>query len=252
MDPITTAAVVAGAHKLLGKTVDAIAEDFAKLYAAGRDKIIATATRKTDTTTAGQVNLRVARDVFWNGSFTDEAICAEYFGGILAGARTEDGTDDHGIFYLDIMKGLSASQLHLHYIIYYALNNLWLKMPSEMNRPNPGMMNELQKYPAWFAAKEIEQLGIDIGQDLIALHNKGLIGDAYEAKGHPVPGNKELRCMKTPPTTLGIQIYAAAYNKIKDWPKLPHEDFGSFPDIPLPKYFSFSFEELLNPDKGTE
>jgi len=42
-------------------------------------------------------NLRVTRDVIWNGAVTDDEVCAEYFGGILAASRTEDGKDDSAI-----------------------------------------------------------------------------------------------------------------------------------------------------------
>lgn len=246
MDLITAGTALAAANKLLGKTADTISEDLAKLYASGRDKIVSAASRKTDVTKDGLVNLRVARDVFWNGSFTDESICAEYFGGILAAARTEDGKDDRGVFYLDIMKSLSARQLHLHYVIYHSFNQLWLQMPKEKERPNPGMMTEMQEYTVWFAARELEQLGIDIGQDLIALHNRGLIGDNYESKDEKLESDKELVYMKAQPSTLGVQVYAAAHNKVVNWRMLPSEDFGSFPDIALPKYFSLSLEGLLS------
>ena len=44
-----------------------------------------------------QANLGVSRDVLWNGAFSTESICAEYFGGILASSRSEDGKDDSAI-----------------------------------------------------------------------------------------------------------------------------------------------------------
>lgn len=66
--------------KLLGPTLDEIGTDLQKLYSIGRDKILSVAVRKSNVNDGKKANLRVARDVFWNGSFTDEAICAEYFG----------------------------------------------------------------------------------------------------------------------------------------------------------------------------
>ncbi len=133
MEPLTTlttaGTALAIANKLLGKTAETISDDIANLYKVGRDKIFATAVRKTANMNDGKIaNLRVARDVFFNGSFTDEAICAEYFGGILASSRSVDGKDDIGVFYTDIIKSLSSSQLKLHYIIYHSLNKLWLEM----------------------------------------------------------------------------------------------------------------------------
>src|SRR5262245_7302211 len=118
MEPLTTitstGAALAIANKLLGKTAEAISEDIANLYRAGREKLVAAAIRKTSNIEDGKsANLRVARDVFTNGSFTEEAICAEYFGGILASSRSLDGKDDFGVFYTDIIKSLSSSQLKL-------------------------------------------------------------------------------------------------------------------------------------------
>lgn len=109
MDLITTGAGMVIAHKLLGKTADAISTDLASLYTSGRDKIAQVAIRKVKNPDDGKIaNIRVARDVFWNGSYSDESICAEYFGGILAASRSSDGKDDTGVFYVDIIKSLSS------------------------------------------------------------------------------------------------------------------------------------------------
>ena len=234
-------------QKLLGPTLDQIGNDMQKLYSVGRDKILTVAIRKSDVKDGKKANLRVARDVFWNGSFTDESICAEYFGGILASSRSKDGKDDRGIYYTDIIKSLSSQQLLLHYIIYRALNKLWLEMPKDKKRPNAGMGSELDNYKIWFASKEIEKSGIiSVEKDVIALHNKGLVGGGYEANTHPFGGNKTLPYVKISPTTLGIQLYAVAFNKLELWRTLPFEDFGEFSNIETPRLFAFSVEELLN------
>lgn len=231
--------------KLLGPTLDEIGSDLQKLYSTGRDKILAVAIRKSDVKDGKKANLRVARDVFWNGSFTDEAICAEYFGGILASSRSANGKDDRGVYYTDIIKSLSSQQLLLHYIIYHSLNKLWLEMPSDKKRPNVGDANEFGQYHVWFSTKELEGTGvISIEKDLIALNSKGLIND-FEAKGHKLEDGREVPYTNVQPTMLGIQLYAVAHNKLADWRKLPFEDFGEFPDIKVPVYVTFSIEELL-------
>jgi len=254
MEPLTTltttGTVLAIANKLLGKTAEAISDDLANLYKAGRDKIVSVAVRKTLDMEDGKIaNLRVARDVFFNGSFTDEAICAEYFGGILASSRSVDGKDDAGVFYTDIIKSLSSSQLKLHYIIYYTLNKLWLEMPKEKTRPNAGMGTETGQYNIWFSTIEIQNLGVDVEKDLIALHSKELIGSSYEALGHKLEDGKEVPYTKVGPTTLGIQLYAVAHNKLPVWRNLPLEDFGVFPDIKTPQFFGFSIDDFLKKGK---
>lgn len=127
MDLATTGVVAFMGEKILGKTFVTIGTDLAKLYEKGRDKIIEKATKKITNIDDGKsANLRVSRDVFWNGSFTDESICAEYFGGILASSRSMNGEDDLGIYYVDLIKSLSSSQLKLHYLLYLSLNKYFI------------------------------------------------------------------------------------------------------------------------------
>lgn len=231
--------------KLLGPTLEEIGKDLERLYKTGRDRIIVAATRKVNLDDGLRANLRVARDVFFNGSFTNEAICAEYFGGILASSRSADGKDDRGVYYTDIIKSLSSQQLLFHYIIYHTFNKLWLGMPTDKKRPNVGMGTELQEYNVWFSTIELERLGVSVEKDLIALHNKGLVGDNYEAKGHKLEDGREIPYTKVQPSTLGVQLYAVAHNKLIDWRKLPTEDFGEFLDIKTPTFFALSIDELL-------
>ena len=231
--------------KVLGPVLEEIGGDLQTLYKAGREKIVSATLRKINPDDGNRANLRVARDVFWNGSFTDEAICAEYFGGILASSRSADGKDDRGVYYTDIIKSLSSQQLLFHYVIYSSLNRLWLEMPAEKERPNVGMGTELQNYTAWFSTNELESLGISVEKDLIALANKGLINDNYEAKGHKLQDGREVPYTKIIPSTLGVQLYAVAHNKLPDWRKLPLESFGQFQNIKLPNYFGLSIEDLL-------
>src|SRR3989339_1669432 len=250
MDLVTTGAALAVGKKIFGKTLDVISADIANLYQKGRDKIIEKVTSKIANIDDGKTaNLRVTRDVFWNGSFTDEAICAEYFGGILASSRSIDGKDDIGVFYTDIIKSLSSSQLKLHYIVYHSLNKLWLEMPTEKTRPNAGMGTETGQYNMWFSTIELQNLGVDVEKDLIALHSKELIGSNYEALGHKLENGKEVPYTKVGPTTLGIQLYAVAHNKLPAWRNLPHEDFGEFPDIKTPTFFALSLDDFLKKGK---
>ena len=65
--------------------------------------------------------------MIWNGAVTDDEVCAEYFGGILAASRTEDGKDDSAIQFVDCIKAMSAKQLHLHYAISTPCRPCWSK-----------------------------------------------------------------------------------------------------------------------------
>jgi len=117
---ITTAIAVGGyvGTKLFGTALATIGEDINKMYVKGRDKIVDVATKKIDNPDDGKkVNLRAARDVLWNGAITEDEVCVEYFGGMLAAARSEDGKDDGVVHYVNTIKAMSARQLELHYVI---------------------------------------------------------------------------------------------------------------------------------------
>lgn len=68
-------------EKVLSPVLGEIGKDIKDIYAISKDgaiKIVSKAYKKIiDKNDGKKVNLRVARDVFWNGSFSDESICAE-------------------------------------------------------------------------------------------------------------------------------------------------------------------------------
>ncbi len=245
MDIVTAGTVAYIGKQLLGKTFDVISSDIAGLYTSGKNKIIQKATEKIKDKNDGKsTNLRVTRDVFWNGSFTDEAICAEYFGGILASSRSDDGKDDSGIYYVDLMKSLSSKQLTLHYIIYYSLNKIFVSNP-EKNKLSMGQESQLQNEKLFLSLNELDNiLNSDLGRDLHALYAKGLIG--YFQTGNFTLKNKQsVPNLEVAPKSLGVQLYAVAHNKIEDWTKFNTLDFGKFGEINVPNFYGNNIEELL-------
>ena len=235
-------------EKLLGPTLNEIGNDIKKFYIKGRDAIVRVATRKTDDEDSGKrTNLRVTRDVFWNGSFTDEAICAEYFGGILASSRSEDGRDDSGIQYVNIIKSLSSSQLRLHYTTYNSLNKLFIETHDNVN---VGQGKELQDRSIYFLTFDhINELNFNEHVDfklidLNALFNHGLIHE-YKTDVHVLSeGQKAIPYYMIRPTTLGVLLYAIAHNRLDEWQQFPKKEFGDFQDIVLPKVYAPSLDDL--------
>jgi hypothetical protein len=90
---------------------------------------------------------RVLKEVLDEGSFCDDELTAEYFGGILASSRTPNGRDDRGATYLRLTSELSTYQIRFHYICYFwwrefyvgsglrptfdeDLEKMWLFLPS--------------------------------------------------------------------------------------------------------------------------
>lgn len=214
--------------KVLGPTLSELGDDFKRLYAKGRDKMIAAASRKIEDVDDGKIsNLRVAHNVLLNGAFSVEDICAEYFGGILASSRTADGKDDTSIQFVDVIKSLSAQQLRLHYLIYQALNQL---MRDQQRNINVAEGTEINGVSLWMGTLElIEGHEIDANIDSNALWRNGLL---HEYKLNAVTsGDKDLLYTMVKPTSFGVMLYAAGHNKLDRWLEFPRFNFGTFEGI---------------------
>ena len=229
------------AKKVLGPALEEMGEDFKKLYALGRDRIIRTAHRKiADPDDGKRANLRVARDVFWNGAFSESDICAEYFGGILASSRSEDGKDDDAIQFLDVIRSMSSTQLKLHYMVYTCLNRMLLQSSDKLNVASGA---DIQKRAAYFSWNEIlGSFRIDAHTALNILHREGLL---YEYKlDHDGVNDARLAYIMARPTTFGVFLFAAVHNKLTEWPMFGKQEFPEFPDVSLPNFFALSLSEL--------
>lgn len=237
------------AKKVLGPTLDKVGEDFQKLYEKGRDLIIEKAKEKIANIDDGfQSNLRISREVFWNGAFSEEAICAEYFGGILASSRSKDGKDDDNLYFVNVIKNLSSTQLHLHYIIYNSFNKYFVDKKMKVN---VGQQSEITNKTLYFdALKLCEMTGFNfskIGTDLNILHEQGLISQ-YEYQSEipeTTPSTKMKSYFKVNPTTFGVTLYAISHNRFQDWSQFDEKDFGNFKDIKLPDKFYEKHEEII-------
>ena len=78
---------------------------------------------------AGQVSPRVLKNIIDEGKFCEDEIQTEYYGGLLASARTPIGRDDRPVFILNLVKSMSVYQLRLHYLFYYSVFNLFRNSP---------------------------------------------------------------------------------------------------------------------------
>ncbi len=243
---VASAAVVAS--KVLGPTLAQIGDDFKALYVVGRDKLLAAGYRKIkDIEDGKRANLRVVRDVLRNGSFAESEVCTEYFAGILASSRSDDGKCDDMIQFVDVVKALSSKQLHLHYVIYNCFNKLWCQAGTPLN---VGLNLELGAHRLWISRIQLDKdLGLHTDSDLSVLLKESLIS-SFEAKGL-VRGDETLPYVNVTPTTFGVLLYACAHNRFDEWRKIDCTDFGDFDAIQLPKLYAPSekdFSVLVWPD----
>jgi len=67
---------------------------------------------------SGTVPPRMLREVLDEGSYWDDPLGAEYFGGLLAASRTNLATDDRAATLAALVGRLSTFQLRTHYVMY--------------------------------------------------------------------------------------------------------------------------------------
>lgn len=105
--------------KLLGPTFDELSEYPLQMTGWMKGNLLQmfkSARRRADLNVEGRVRPRALVKILQNAALTDDALSAEYFGGLLAAARTEE--DDKSAFFADLVGRLSARQVLAHYAIY--------------------------------------------------------------------------------------------------------------------------------------
>lgn len=137
MEPGTGLAILGSAlggakvlEKMLGPTADYLGtgirdwtqrrvENVGRIFAKAHEKL----GDKVDT--PGGIPPRVLKEVMTEGSFCDDELTAEYFGGVLASSRSEVSRDDRAATYLRLTSELSSYQIRFHFICYYWWRKLY-------------------------------------------------------------------------------------------------------------------------------
>lgn len=109
--------------KVLGPTLDQVGKDLREQYSEYRQAnvariALAAANRLPDDVRPGQVPPRLAGVILDDGSWCNDEVMAEYFGGILAASRTEHGRDDRGAKWARVVAGMSSFEVRTHYLVY--------------------------------------------------------------------------------------------------------------------------------------
>ena len=246
VDPVTAGAVVASGwvgKKVLGPTLDAIGSDLKELYAVGRDRIIERAAAKVDDLDDGRrANLRVARDVLWNGAFSESDVCVEYYAGLLAASRSVDGLDDEAAPFVDAVKSLASRQLKQHYGIYCCLERILEE--DHANGETFDVFGIQGRVDVFIAAHDQSKPALD----LQVLHRNGLISEfAFDRTTITREGREyALPYFRARPTLFGLTLYAAAHNELERWQAFGLRRFGEFGDVDPPKIYGRTLEELLD------
>ena len=147
-EPTTFALAALGAFvgkdaisKILGPTYNYLGEEllaFAKKRIGNTGKIFSNAEKKLGDKLdrPGQVPPKVLKTIINEGSYADDAVATEYFGGVLASSRTEIERDDRGARLAKAIDSMSAYQLRSHYLIYSTISELFSNSEHSFNLPS--------------------------------------------------------------------------------------------------------------------
>lgn len=181
-----SAAVVA---KVLGPTADYVGEGL-KLWAEARvnnmKAIFASAERKLGARldSEGTVPPKVLKEILQEGSYSDDPVGVEYWGGILASSRTENGQDDRGASWAKLLAGLSSYTIRAHFVLYAIFAR-------EFSGESISGSDTLRSHRIWIDREEfVAAIGLSEEQDLpvvdsvlahvfFALHQFDLLGESH-------------------------------------------------------------------------
>ena len=137
-EPITTVGVSVIAaylgkdvtNKLLGPTAEYLGgelKSFAQRRVENVRNIFSNAVSKLADriNSPGQVPPKVLKAIIDDGSYAEDPVALEYFGGVLASSRTEVGRDDRGARLVKIVDDLSAYQIRTHFLLYSTVAHLF-------------------------------------------------------------------------------------------------------------------------------
>jgi hypothetical protein len=130
---VTTAVSAAWAgRKILGPTLNKMGEQLRERYSAfsagNLSRVIDLAEAKLGQRKdqPGEFSPRVLLKIFDEAAWCDAPVMAEYFGGILAASRSDDGSDDRGASWASFVSRLASFDVYLHYLCFDAFRTLYV------------------------------------------------------------------------------------------------------------------------------
>ena len=207
--------------RALGPTADVFGEALAQ-YTEFRlrnvGKIVGRSEKKArESGRSGNVHPRVAHRVLEEGSFCDDAVMANYLAGVLAGSRTPSGRDDRAVAWSDLVTGLSAAQIRLHYLLYRE----WaIRLNGRLDISTRGGGVGYFAYMYIDLTEVIEALGVEdddrelsevLTHAIIGLHRQGLIESYVEGERGPnLPDAPYPLFLAVTPSPSGQELYGWA------------------------------------------
>lgn len=173
----------------------------------------------------GAISPRVLKGVLDEGSFCDDPLMAEYFGGVLASSRSRVNRDDRGVTWASVVARLSAYQVRSHFLVYRTIYDRFAGQNFQFNIEDRKKLSILLPFSTYcksmdFAKDETAQLGTLLNHAFFGLSKEKLIepfiyGNAEKLKKHvsedfnpPDEGG-----IWVTPSVLGVELFLWAHGQ---------------------------------------
>jgi hypothetical protein len=220
--------------KMLGPTADYVGngiKDFASKRVENIQNIFLNASKKLGNKIEidGGIHPKVLQGTLNEGSYANDSLSIEYFGGVLASSRSGISRDDRGAFFISLISRLSTYQLRLHYIFYHAIKQNF--DGDDVNWSISGNRGKLRLYFPFtayencmdFIKEEKEKGGILFDHSINGLIREELIDPWFQSGSveHLMP---YLPTIIEPgfilqPNRLGFELFYWAYGKGQENPR---------------------------------
>ena len=220
--------------KVLGPTADYIGkelESFTKNRIENLKKIFNNAHKKLGNkiNTTGSVSPKVLKGIINEGSYADDFLSIEYFGGVLASSRTGVSRDDRGAYFNSLISRLSTYQLRMHYVFYHALKkefngeHIQFGLIPELTRMRLFMSVSFLAKTMGFSNEEMSRLDVYLNHIVNGLKKEQLIEPSYSYgnKEHIQSHLKEASeggLILQPDRTIGFELFYWAYGLGSEYP----------------------------------
>lgn len=105
----------------------------------------------------GSIPPRVLKEILDEGSYCDDSLTAEYFGGVLASSRTRVSRDDRGVYWTSLVARLSTYQIRSHFLIYRAIYDRFRNTDFRFGPEDRRKLSILLPFPEYIRSMEFNQ-----------------------------------------------------------------------------------------------
>lgn len=157
----------------------------------------------------GVVPPRVLEQIVSKGSWIEDELTAEYFGGVLSSSRTDRGRDDRASELLSLLSRLSSYQIRGHYMAYTAIKQLYDGCGRSVDDPS-----ERKDLRVFMPIRDVAR-ALDLGKEEKKRFASILehIAHGLEKESLLPTGNYSGKGVVVEPSVLGSQLYLWAHGR---------------------------------------